>query len=355
MTIRVYPGAKNPTHQISLSDGVRTYGLRLEDGPRSVEEVPLTASTVHVTGGGSKFGDWEPGISHIEQRTWQGGRGSASFVDDPARYFDAKMAWTLTPGKLFPAPAWKFSNGYLDEVHENLPGDLGWRSLYGDYADIAEQFSHSNNWADYRRVYLWVRYVGSPRDLTVAILRDSSGAPSTAWASATISAADYPEHEVHLIGLDLDNANALVLTESWLAACQPLGDWGRCRRRHRLLPLPEEHLERRDLLAVLPGVLGGREAQIYLLRVQGCAVRRRPPQGRRGEQPVHQRRPRALHHGILDYDLGQQQKLDRGSMDWGVGQDHQGGRGGAGPAPDYGQHGSRADCQPGVRDHPGGE
>jgi hypothetical protein len=66
ITLRVYPGAKNPTHQISLSDGVR---MRLADRPKSVKEVPLTPSSVHLTVGGGKFGDWEPGICHIEQRT----------------------------------------------------------------------------------------------------------------------------------------------------------------------------------------------------------------------------------------------------------------------------------------------
>ena len=88
MTIKVYPGAKRPSHQISLSDGVQTFGLRLEDGPQSVQEIPVTPSTVHFTDGGTKFGDWEPGMSHIEQRTWEGGRANDSYVDDPTRYAD---------------------------------------------------------------------------------------------------------------------------------------------------------------------------------------------------------------------------------------------------------------------------
>ncbi len=320
MTIRVYPGAKNPTHQISLSDGVQTFGLRLEDGPHSVQEVPLTPSTVQFTGGGSKFGDWEPGISHIEQRTWQGGRANHSFVDDPTRYYDAKNAWTLTPGKVFPAPAAKFSRGYLDETHQNLPGDLGWRSLYGDYADIAEQFSHSNTWAAYQRVYLWVRYVGNPGDLTISLLRDSSGAPSTARASAAISASDYNEHEIYLLGLDLDNANALVLTESWLAAVSQASDdaanhWeigvdidggtGYYRYQKNTWHLGRFSIYYRVSSAV-------EERQVHLLRVPPGAVRGGCEKGRRGFQPVYQRLQRALHGGILDDDHRQQPQLDGG-------------------------------------------
>ena len=214
MTIKVYPGAKRPTHQISLSDGVQTFGLRLADGPRSVEEVPLTPSTVHFAGDGGKFGDWEPGISHIEQRTWVGGRANGSFVDDPTRYADAKMAWTLTPGKLFPVPNWKFSSGYLNETVEDLPGDLGWRGLYGDYSIISQQIAHSNNWSTYDQLYLWVRRVGNPTTLTVRLCADAAGDPGLEKASASISAADYHENELYLVAFDLSGGAALVGTAS---------------------------------------------------------------------------------------------------------------------------------------------
>ena len=86
MSIRVYPGAKNPSHEISLSDGIRRWGLRLDGGPGAIQEIPMTPSTLQFTGGGTKFGDWEPGMSHIEQRTWEGGRGQQDFVDDPTRF-----------------------------------------------------------------------------------------------------------------------------------------------------------------------------------------------------------------------------------------------------------------------------
>ena len=218
MAIRVYPGAKRPTHQISLSDGVRTYGLHLEDGPRSIQEIPQTPSTIHFSGGGTKFGDWEPGMSHIEQRTWEGGRGQADFVDDATCFFDSKLAWTLTPGMVFPIPRWKFASGHRAEVCEYLPGDVDWRSMYGEFTYIANLFTHSSAWSTYDKAYLWVRKVGSPGDLTVKIQTNSSGEPGLLRQSATLAAHSIPQGEVTLYEFDISNGSALIGTSSFIVA-----------------------------------------------------------------------------------------------------------------------------------------
>ncbi|MCB2178544.1 hypothetical protein KQH61_03925 [bacterium] len=227
--IKVYPGAKNPTHEISLSDGVQTWGLRLDGGPSAIEEVPITPSTRQFTGGGSKFGDWEPGMSHIEQRTWEGGRGQADFVDDATRYFDAKMAWTLTPGKVFPVPNWKFSDpqDFYSEGYQNLPGDMAWRSLGGDYRNIAEPITHSNNWATYDSAWIWVRRVGTPiAGLAVQLWENYGGYPNplAVHAIGSISIDDVPENESILIKVDLSGGSALVGTESFLVLFGQLND-----------------------------------------------------------------------------------------------------------------------------------
>ncbi|MGD2026619.1 MAG: hypothetical protein PVI99_02280 [Anaerolineales bacterium] len=216
--VKVYPGAKRPTHEISLTDGVQTFGLRLAGGPRSIREIPLTPSTVQFAAGGTKFGDWEPGINHIEQRTWEGGRGQADFVDNPTRYADGKMAWTLTPDKLFPAPQWKFSQPapFYPEGCQNIPGDLGWVSLYGDYRSVGENITHSSGWSGYRSLWVWLRRVGSPGDVNASLKTDNGGEPGLMKASATLSISQLRENEAVLMTFDLSGGSALLGTSSFI-------------------------------------------------------------------------------------------------------------------------------------------
>jgi hypothetical protein len=102
--VRVYAGATNPSHELSLSDGVLTWGLRLESGPEAIVERPLTPSSLRLSGV-SGFGAWEPGLAQIEQRDWSGGRGAERLAAETARsYFDGQNAWTLSPGRVHAPP-----------------------------------------------------------------------------------------------------------------------------------------------------------------------------------------------------------------------------------------------------------
>ena len=56
----VFPGATDPTHHISLSDGTNTYGFVFYGGPRSLQEIPLSPPAARFA---------------VEQRNWIGGRG----------------------------------------------------------------------------------------------------------------------------------------------------------------------------------------------------------------------------------------------------------------------------------------
>ena len=178
MVVRVYPGAKNPTHEISLSDGVTIWGLRLDGGPEALKESPVTPTLMQFKEGESKFGDWEPGMSHIQQRTWEGGRGMEEFVDDPTRFFDSMMAWTMTPGRLLPAPQWKFAQG-IRESYELIPGDVSWQALLDDKHYLSIDFTIGGSDLDVQKAYLWIRRKGSPGVLNLAIYTDSGGSPDS--------------------------------------------------------------------------------------------------------------------------------------------------------------------------------
>lgn len=186
--VRVHPGAKNPTHEISLSDGVQKWGLRLAGGPGGLQELPLTPSTLNITGTQSKFGDWEPGLSQIERRTWEGGRGQEDFVDDPTRYYDSQQAWTLTSGKLLPAPQWHFARG-VRASYEHLPGDVRWAGLQVSYEQIAQAFTASSDLTSPTQAYFWLRRVGTPGTLTVSIRLDGGGVPGVTVCSGTLAAS----------------------------------------------------------------------------------------------------------------------------------------------------------------------
>ena len=183
------PKASNPTHEISLQDyrlGV-TWGLRLVGGSRGLQEIPATASTVRFTQGGSKYGDGEPGMSHIEERTWEGGRGSDDFSADPTRFWDSKEMFTMVSGKAFPSLQPRLPTG-LRTAHQYLPQDssgVTFQSLLGDNLYVSSTFTvgGSNLGAD--NAYILLRRIGSPGTLTIQIWTNSSGSPGTLVSSAS--------------------------------------------------------------------------------------------------------------------------------------------------------------------------
>jgi len=196
--VQVGPRTNDPTHHISLSDGIRVYGLVLEGGPKGVREVPQTPSTLKVSGGGGKFGDWEPGMSHIEQRTWEGGRGQENFDQDDTRFFDSQNCWTMTPNKLLPGPQLSYGrNVFEDYVH--LPvstnyghNDMRWVPLVGARRFLAVVSNRDTFTAD--KVRLWIRRVGSPGTLTYTLRTDSASLPTTTvLQTVTKTVSDVPD------------------------------------------------------------------------------------------------------------------------------------------------------------------
>ncbi len=179
MSVNVYPGAKNPSHEISLSDGIQTWGLRLAGGEKSIKEKPLRPSTIYQLKDKSKFGDWEPGMSQIEQRTWEGGRGVEDFVENPKGFYDSMMVWTSLPGKLFPSAQWKFANG-LRESYEHLPGNMDWQALLDDKRYLTVDFTISGADFEASNANLWIRRIGSPAEMIVGIYTDDAGEPGSA-------------------------------------------------------------------------------------------------------------------------------------------------------------------------------
>jgi hypothetical protein len=193
--VNVYPGATNPSHEVSLSDGVQTWGLHLDGGPEVLREEPLTPSTLRFNGGVSSFGAWEPGMAQIEQRDWSGGRGlerfSAEDKDSTNRFHDSLNAWTLTPGKLLPGPQLKFARGLRTSI-QHLPGDMSWKALFGSQRFISAAFTVGSATFAAKQARIWLRRVGSPGALSLLLHQNSTGVPGAAILNAgqTINIAD---------------------------------------------------------------------------------------------------------------------------------------------------------------------
>ncbi|UYN91871.1 MAG: hypothetical protein KIT70_11000 [Anaerolineales bacterium] len=174
--MRTYPGATAPSHELSLSDGVLTWGLRLEGGAAGIKESVLTPSGLRLNWV-SGFGAWEPGLAQIEQRDWSGGRGSVRFSTQAARrYFDSQDAWTLTPGRLHAAPQWRYASG-LRAAAQRLPGDVSWQSLIGAQRSLAAAFTVGAGGLAARHARVWLRRVGSPGELALQLHADAAGQP----------------------------------------------------------------------------------------------------------------------------------------------------------------------------------
>jgi hypothetical protein len=176
---------RNPTHHVSFLDenGIKFGGILAETSPPSIQQI-APASTYHVGGGGTKFGDWEPEHSHAEQRTFVEGMGVEEYEIGRGTYFDGRNIWSVTPERLLPSMQWKFCDG-IRTTHKNLWGDVEWQPLYSATRYVSHTFTvgASNLSAD--NVYILFRRRGSPGTLTVQIWTDSGGSPSSLVSSAT--------------------------------------------------------------------------------------------------------------------------------------------------------------------------
>ncbi|MCW5874160.1 MAG: hypothetical protein KIS88_05890 [Anaerolineales bacterium] len=202
--VRVYAGASAPSHELSLSDGVLTWGLRLEGGADGIKESVLTPSGLRLNWV-SGFGAWEPGLAQIEQRDWSGGRGAARFSTQAARrYYDSQDAWTLTPGRVHAAPQWRYASG-LRAAAQRLPGDVRWQALIGAQRSLAAAFTVAAGGLAAKQARVWLRRVGSPGELTAQLHADAAGQPGAALpnSASAITQADVTDVVSQLRSFDV--------------------------------------------------------------------------------------------------------------------------------------------------------
>ena len=212
----VRPGDPNSTHDLSLAGGGEIFGLRLLDGIESIQEVSDKASSVLASQEGKKFGDWEPGHSHIEQRDWSGGRGQKNFADDRSRFFDSHNLNSWITGKIMPSYQWYLAEGDHRDADQNMPGNVNWIAVIDDYRYLAEVFQAGASY-DADAILLWVRRVGNPGTLTVRLRADNSGVPGTVLQTVTIDTDDITDVVSEWYRFTFDSTESLtVSTNYWI-------------------------------------------------------------------------------------------------------------------------------------------
>ena len=106
------------------------------------------------------------------------------YTDDPTGYYDSYAMWTMTDGKMFPTPQWKWGSGFRS-ADTHMPGNVTLQSLYeATYIDVKFTASASYN-AD--KALLWLDWEGAPGTLTLSVCNDSTGDPDLGIATMKIA------------------------------------------------------------------------------------------------------------------------------------------------------------------------
>lgn len=170
--VTVYPGAPEPTHDISLSVDEETIGLIYSQGVQMLQEIPISEPSRPFT---------------ISQKSWHGGRGRLRYQDDPTGFYDNQTLWSMTEGKVFQSPLWRFAKGIrsADTYLPDATYGVTWKKLIGTQY-ISNSFSASASYsAD--DIYLWIRRVGTPATLTVRLASNSAGDPGSTLKEVTLT------------------------------------------------------------------------------------------------------------------------------------------------------------------------
>lgn len=182
--VNVGYGITDPTHDLSLSDGVSTYGMIFAGGTRVLQETPLSPPAQAFEN---------------EQKNWIGGRGRIRYEDDPTGFFDSDRLWSTSDEKLMPMLQWRFAKG-VRNCDSSLPDDnasMAWWKLYGNdptnkiarYLTIPFIASASYS-AD--KGYLWIRRRGTPVSnlLTFELCSAGVSKPGTVLKTVTKTVSD---------------------------------------------------------------------------------------------------------------------------------------------------------------------
>lgn len=202
------------SHDVSfVDDHGNEYGIKLT---RDIQRIPQEPFTMHISGGGTRFGEWDASFTSVEKSTWLDGRGFEFRDMMRSGYWDARNAWSLTPEHLIPSMQHRWATGAWHETYEYLANgrNMSWQALWDTHRYVSNIFTilAAANY-DAGKVYFWIRRVGNPGTLTYAIYTDDGSDDPNAVvtnATGTVTTATITDFVSEWYGVDVSAASDLT-------------------------------------------------------------------------------------------------------------------------------------------------
>ncbi len=196
-----------PDVVLTLSDGTSTVGIMTPDRT-GLRRLPRG-----------------PGVERkqAKQAMFTGGRGNARFSQDATRFYDS-MAWTMIDGQVILPPLFVFSdiNPILKSL-QRMPtarqNDVGFflTTVPVTASEKTRNFTANYNFTT-TRVYLWLRKVGTPDNLTVTLRQGV-----TDLATKTVTAAEFTDFLTVLFPVVWSSGVALTTSTTYTLAVSKAG------------------------------------------------------------------------------------------------------------------------------------
>lgn len=198
MSIRVSPNEPNPNYHFALQDrNGKTLGMtacdangkKLDFGDKSLyRQSPVTTTAFKQTSGANGYDIFNIPYSPIVQDDLSGGRGNLDFERDSTKYYESFRAISGKANKAYAGPLEKYATGAHRSVIQNMPGSVDYKKVTGANRYIYKRFQATAMTTS--KLWLNLRRVGQPGDMTVELWSDVAGTLDTKLDFMTISSTD---------------------------------------------------------------------------------------------------------------------------------------------------------------------
>lgn len=220
MAIRVSPTEPNPTHDISLTDGVTTIGLHLCDprgrkDRRAMRQVSTPRTSLQIQQGDPTYSGYTLPYTFITQKDWSGGRGQLELRRDSTKYYDSYNIDTRFGGILL-GPKRMSQTGYKQTIIKGAAADgtIDYTKMIGTYYPLASEFTPSESFTMRSvKVKLRKNVLSNAYDVQVALWSSTGSEPNAQLVQSVAIKVTSTSMQDYTIPLRYDLVSG---TEYWL-------------------------------------------------------------------------------------------------------------------------------------------